>query len=247
VKNSFSNNYPIINLYKKNTSRSKIDTQLLYGENFKVIKRLRGWKKIKIQRDGYIGYIKNKIFSKPIRTNFKVSVLKSRLFKKPSNKEKTKKFMPYQARVKIYKKYGKFSKFDKYWIKTSHLKKNGFRKKHIFKDIELFKNTKYLWGGKSYKGIDCSALVQIFFNQNNKYCPRDSKDQEKYFKKKIKIENIKKNDLIFWKGHVAIAISKNKLIHAYGPMKKVVVMNIKKTIKRIEKTANLKVVSIRRP
>ena len=89
--------------------------------------------------------------------------------------------------------------------------------------------------------------IKFFFNQNNKYCPRDSKDQEKYFKKKIKIENIKKNDLIFWKGHVAIAISKNKLIHAYGPMKKVVVMNIKKTIKRIEKTANLKVVSIRRP
>ena len=45
---------------------------------------------------------------------------------------------------------------------------------------------------------------------------------------------------------MAIALSKNKLIHAYGPMKKVVVMNIKETIKRIDKTANLKVTSIRR-
>ena len=52
--------------------------------------------------------------------------------------------------------------------------------------------------------------------------------------------------MIFWKGHVAIALSKNKLIHAYGPMKKVVIMNTKKTIERIYKNANLKVTSIRR-
>ena len=89
-------------------------------------------------------------------------------------------------------------------------------------------------------------MVQIFLNYNNRYCPRDSKDQEKYFKKRIKIKNIKKNDLIFWKGHVAVALSKNKLIHAYGPLKKVVIMDIKKTIKRIDKTANLKITSIRR-
>ncbi len=52
--------------------------------------------------------------------------------------------------------------------------------------------------------------------------------------------------MIFWKGHVAIALSKNKLIHAYGPLKKVLIMPIKKTIDRIHKTANLKIVGIRR-
>ena len=83
-------------------------------------------------------------------------------------------------------------------------------------------------------------------NQNNKFCPRDSKDQEKYFKKRINIKNIKKNDIIFWKGHVAVALSKNKLIHAYGPLKKVVVMDIKKTINRIKRTADLEVTSVRR-
>ena len=83
-------------------------------------------------------------------------------------------------------------------------------------------------------------------NFNNKFCPRDTKDQIKYFKKKIKLHDIKKNDLIFWKGHVALALSKNKLIHVYGPYKKVVIMPIKKTIDRIYKTANLKVTGIRR-
>ena len=84
------------------------------------------------------------------------------------------------------------------------------------------------------------------FNQNNRFCPRDSRDQEKFLKEKVKIDKIKKNDLIFWKGHVAIALSKNKLIHAYGPMKKVVVMDIKRTIERIKRTAKLNVTSVRR-
>ena len=65
-------------------------------------------------------------------------------------------------------------------------------------------------------------------------------------KKKIKISNIKKNDLLFWKGHVAIALSKKNLIHAYGPKKKVVIMNINKTLKIIKKTSNLNLISIKR-
>ena len=105
---------------------------------------------------------------------------------------------------------------------------------------------KYLWGGKSFKGIDCSALVQVFLNYNNKFFPRDSGDQEKYLTKKIKLKNLRKNDIIFWKGHVAVALSNKKIIHAYGPMKKVVIMDIKKAIERIERTAKLKVTSIRR-
>ena len=246
MKNNFRNNYPIVNLHKKKNLKSSIDTQLLYGDNFKVIKALGGWKKIKIKKDGYIGYIKNKKFLPSVKLNYKVSVLKARIFNEPNSKKKLKKFLPYESRLKITEKYRKFAKFENNWIKISDLQKINFKNNDIFKNIKLFKNIKYLWGGKSYKGIDCSALVQIFFNQNNKYCPRDSKDQEKYFKKKIKLKDIKKNDLIFWKGHVAVALSKSKLIHAYGPMKKVVIMDIKRTVERIRRTANLEVTSIRR-
>ena len=246
MRNSFVNNLPIINLYKNKNLKSKIDTQLLYGDNFKIIKKNSSWSKIKIEKDGYVGYIKSKKFSKPINPNFKVSSVKANLYSQPNLKKKLHKFLPYESRIRIVRKKGKFGRFDKYWIRMSDLKKNQLKHKSIFKDIKYFNNIKYLWGGKSYKGIDCSALVQIFFNHNNQYCPRDSKDQEKFFKRKVKMKNIKKNDLIFWKGHVAIALSRNKLIHAYGPMKRVVIMNTKKTIERIYKTANLKVTSIRR-
>ena len=77
MKNNFGNNLPIINLYKKKNLKSKIDTQLLYGDIFKVKKKLKSFSKIKIKKDGYIGFIKNKNFSDPIKPNFKVSVLKA--------------------------------------------------------------------------------------------------------------------------------------------------------------------------
>ena len=96
---------------------------------------------------------------------------------------------------------------------------------------------------EEYKGA--SALIQIFLNFNNKFCPRDAKDQIKYFKKNIKLKDIKKNDIIYWKGHVALALSNKKLIHAYGPMKKTVIMGIDQTIKKIKNTANLKVIGVK--
>ena len=132
------------------------------------------------------------------------------------------------------------------WIKKNDVKPISYKEKNPFKKITSFKNIKYKWGGKSFKGIDCSALVQIFLNFNNKFCPRDAKDQVKYFKKNVKLKNIKKNDIIYWKGHVAVALSNKKLIHAYGPMKKTVIMDINQTIKRIERTAKLNVIGIKR-
>ena len=130
--------------------------------------------------------------------------------------------------------------------KEKWFKKITYKTKNIFDGLYKFLGTKYVWGGKHFSGVDCSGLVQLFFNFNNKYCPRDSKDQIRYFKRNIKLKNIRKNDLIFWKGHVAIAISSKKLIHAYGPLKSTTTMPIKKTIDRIYKRANLIVTGIRR-
>ena len=61
---------------------------------------------------------------------------------------------------------------------------------------------------------------------------------------KLKKRTFKKGDIIFWKGHVAICLNSKKLIHAYGPEKKVLMMPIIKTINRIRETANLEVKKI---
>ena len=118
-------------------------------------------------------------------------------------------------------------------------------KKKLFSNIRLFKDIKYKWGGNSSTGIDCSALVQIFFKYNNKYCPRDSKDQINYFKNVKESKKFNKDQLIFWKGHVAVCLNKQFLIHAYGPKKKVVIMTIKNTIQEIEKNSKLNIIGVK--
>jgi len=240
----FSNNYPIINLYKKPSSKSKIVTQMIYGESFKIINKSTKWIKIKTKEDNYTGYARKRKFIFYLKPTHKVSSLFANIYKKPNFKNKIGK-LPYVAKIKVDKINSKFAKFQNKWIEFKNIKPLKYKNKNIFKDIKIFKNVKYKWGGKTFKGIDCSALIQIFFNFNNKFCPRDSGQQEKFFKKNINLKNIKKNNIIYWKGHVALALSKKKLIHAYGPLKKTLVMSISKTFKRIKKTANLEMVSIK--
>ena len=237
-------NLPFINVYKNATTRSEVVTQLLYGDSFKILKKSKSWIKIKNDYDNYKGFIKKKKFPINHKNTHKVCNLYAQLYSYPGKKIKKK--ISFGSKIKIIEKKNNFYKFDKFWINKKNLKQINYKKKNIFENIEKFINTKYKWGGKHYRGIDCSALVQLFFNFNNKFCPRDAKDQIKFFKKKIKLNEIKKNDLIFWKGHVAICVSKHKLIHAYGPEKKVLIMPINKTINRIYKTANLRVVGVRK-
>ena len=239
-------NNPVINVYKKNNIKSGVATQLLYGDTFKKIKESGSWLKIKNDSDNYKGYIKKKSFPSNQKNTHKIYNLNANLYSKPNTKNKIKKKLSFGSKVKIIEKKGSFYKFNNLWIKKSDLKEINYMNKDTFKNIKKFTNKKYKWGGKHFNGLDCSALVQLFFNFNNKFCPRDTKDQIKYFKKKIHLNKIKKNDLIFWKGHVAIVISKTKVIHAYGPLKKVIIMPVQKTIEKIRKTANLKVIGIRR-
>ncbi len=240
------NNKSVINVYKKNNTKSGVVTQLLYGDNFRKLKESGSWIKIKNNSDNYNGYIKKNNFPSNQKVTHKICNLHANLYLKPNLKSKIKKKLSFGSKIKVIQKKGIFYKFDNFWIKKNDLRKINYTTKDTFKNIKKFINKKYKWGGKHFSGIDCSGLVQIFLNFNNKFCPRDTKDQIKYFKKKIRLNKIKKNDLIFWKGHVAIAISKKKVIHAYGPLKKVVVMPINKTINKIYKTANLKVTGIRR-
>ncbi len=241
----FTNIYPVTNLYKRMSTKSEIVTQMIYGDSFTIIKKTNKWLKIKVTEDNYKGYIQKKKFNFFINPSHKIHVLKAKIYKFP-NKKKRINELSFGSKIKIEQKKSKFVKFKNGWINQKDLKPIKFKDKNIFNKIKLYKNIKYKWGGKSFKGIDCSALVQVCINFNNKFCPRDTKDQIRYFKKNVKLQNIKKNDIIYWRGHVAVILSKNKLIHAYGPKKKVIIGSVLNTIKLIQKTANLKILKIKR-
>ena len=241
----FSSNYPIVNLYKISSSKSEIVTQMIYGESFRIDSKSSKWMKIKIKEDGYVGYIKRRKFIPYLKSTHKVSTLSANIYKKPNFKNKIGS-LPYVAKIKVDKINSKFAMFQNKWIEIKNIKPLKYKNKDIFDDVKIFKNIKYKWGGKTFEGIDCSALVQLCLNFNNKFCPRDASQQVNFLKKNINLKNIKRNDIIYWKGHVAIALSEKKLIHAYGPKKRTLVMDIKETVELIKKTANLKIIAIKR-
>ena len=206
----FTNFFTFVNLYKKPSIKSEMVTQMIYGDSFLVSKKSRKWLKIKIKEDGYKGYIKNKNFPNFLKPTHKVNILKSKVYKFPNKKNKINE-LSFGSKIKVLDNRAKFFKFSKGWISKNDVKPISYKEKNPFRKIFIFKNIKYKWGGKSFKGIDCSALIQVFLNFNNRFCPRDAKDQVKFFKKNIKLKNIKKNDIIYWKRHVALVLSNKKL------------------------------------
>ena len=238
----------ITDILEKPNKKSNISSQIIYGEKFKVLSRNRGFYKVKTYYDNYIGYISSKVkTNNKFKPTHKIKVLKSRIYNGKFDKKKRpiKCWLPFGSKLEIIKSEGYFVMFERNkWVKRNEISPIEVKNKNFIKILKLFVNCPYKWGGKTYEGIDCSALIQNYFIYNNEFFPRDTVDQIKK-KKSLKYKNIfKRGDVIFWKGHVAVCISSKSLIHAYGPKKKVVIMPIQKTIKIIKRNANLKIKKI---
>jgi len=235
VQSNYYSTYPCINIYERPSTNSKISSQIIYGEKFKVLRKTKSFLKIRTSYDRYIGYIKDKNFIKKFKPTHKVKVLKARVYK-------SKNFLPFSSEIEIIKKKKNYVMFRKNkWIKQKDITHINKKEKNFSKIFKSYLNCKYKWGGKTYHGIDCSALIQLFYKFNKRFFPRDTIDQINYKKGNRTKKKFKLGDIIYWKGHVAVCVNSKELIHAYGPEKKVIIMPINETIKRIERTANLKV------
>jgi cell wall-associated NlpC family hydrolase len=86
---------------------------------------------------------------------------------------------------------------------------------NLISEVEKFLGAPYLWGGRTFFGIDCSGFVQCIMRRFGVQLPRDSKDQRKKGTK-ISRSDIRAGDLLFYPGHVTLAVSDMMMIHSSG-------------------------------
>lgn len=139
---------------------------------------------------------------------------------------------------------------EKGWVKDKYIRK----RKRAEEKEEVIRNrlvegacgylgTQYRWGGKSPLGIDCSGLCSMAYMINGIIIWRDAELRDEYMRE-IKREEMKKGDLLFYKGHVAMYIGDGKVIHSASSKSGVVINSLNKGDRDYNDFLDKKIISI---
>jgi cell wall-associated NlpC family hydrolase len=227
---------------------ARLFTEALKGEHFTVYDiDDEGWCWGQIESDSYVGWLAADALTAPgPAPTHRVRAPRTLVFADGDIKNPATGTLPMGALVAVTRDEGRLAATSAGFVPAAHLMPIAEHETDFVAVAERFLGTPYLWGGKTNLGIDCSGIVQIALTASGIACPRDSDMQEKALGAAVaSAAELRRGDLIFWKGHVAIARDAETMIHANAHHMAVTIEPTNEGIARIQK-AGSEVTSVRR-
>src|SRR5262245_21694584 len=238
-------------LRKAPSPDASLDTEALKGERVTVYETEEGWAHGRLETDGYVGYLPASALCPPgPAPTHKVAALRTLVFPGPSIKLPPVESLPLGARLAVVRIEGPLAiTTSGGYVPARHLAALDAKETDFVTVAERFLSTPYLWGGKTNLGLDCSGLVQVALAACGIASPRDSGVQEHALGKPLAssddLSKLRRGDLVFWKGHVAIVRDQSTLIHANAFHMEVAIEPTAEAVARI-RAAGSEVTSLRR-
>ena len=224
---------PLVDLLR--TADGSRDRQLLWGERVDLFEDRAGKSFVQGLKDGYVGYIDSAALCPIQPVTHWVSAPACHIYQDANIKSVDRHMLSFGSLVNVVGEADRLAQTPAGFIPRVHLRPIGEAMDDPVKVAELFLGTPYLWGGNSRSGIDCSGLVQAALLACGQDCPGDTDMQQSVLGQQVtRHGHYERGDLLYWRGHVAMIVDSDTLIHANGTHMSVVYEPIKAAIDRID-------------
>jgi cell wall-associated NlpC family hydrolase len=223
---------------------ASLTTEALKGEHVIIYDRnAEGFAWGQLASDDYVGWLPEHSLGPPgPSATHKVCALRTFAFPAASIKLPPVEALPLGARIAVTGSDGRFAiTSTNTYVPAAHLKPTGENEADFVEVAERFLGAPYLWGGKTVLGLDCSGLVQVALTACGVACPRDSDMQEAALGEAVRADaysDLRRGDLIFWKGHVGIVRDRATILHANAFHMSVAIEPTADAIKRIAESGS---------
>ena len=196
-------------------------SQALHGETLTLQHEQGEFGLVQNHTDGYVGWALMAALSAPVLpVTHRVDALRTYVYSEPNLKSAPHYMICAGAKiVTIGEPVGRFMQCERAgWVIADHLVPLDTYHDDPAAFAVRYLHTPYLWGGRESLGLDCTGLTQIAFAACGVALPRDSDMQFAWAGSPIPDWQtqgaLRRNDLVFWKGHVGLMLDADTLLHA---------------------------------